>query len=71
MQQLTPIIGWVTALQHFAKNAVSVIAAFKGTFGLPVIDPSKNNHLAGSVVTKKQAVLLKKFGPEPMFVCLP
>ena len=58
----------MTALQHFAKNAVSVIADFKGSFGLIVIDPSKNNHLAACVVTKKQTVLLKKFGPEPMFV---
>jgi hypothetical protein len=30
------------------------------------MDPSKNNDLAGSVITKKQSVLLKTFISEPI-----
>ncbi|MNL44931.1 hypothetical protein D3C87_1675420 [compost metagenome] len=39
-----------------------------GAFGVFVVDPGKDNDFAGSVVAKKQAVLLKKLGAEPVLM---
>ena len=57
----------MAALEHFAKDAVCVIAALVGSLGIVIIHPRVDDHLGGSVVSKKQAVLLKKFGAKPVF----
>ena len=67
-QQLIPITGWMTGLQHFAKNTVRIIFAFAGAFGALVIHPGIYDHLALSVVAKENPILLEKLGTEPMFV---
>ena len=37
-----------------------------GLLGVVIIDPGVDDHLGASVVAKKQAVLLKEFGTEPV-----
>lgn len=66
-QQLISVVRRMAALEHFAKDAVGIIAAFIGTLGVVTIDPGVDDHLGSSVVPKKQPVLLKKFGAKPVF----
>ena len=67
VQQLIPVVRRMSALEHFAKDAVGIVAAFAGSLGVVIIDPSVDDHLGRSVVPKKQPVLLKKFGAKPVF----
>ncbi len=66
-QQLMPVVRRVAALEHFAKDAVGIVAAFVGSLGVIIIDPGVDDHLGRSVVPKKQPVLLKKLGAKPVF----
>ena len=67
-QQLIPVVRRVAALEHLAKDAVGIIAAFVGSLGVVIIDPGVDDHLGRSVVPKKQTVLLEEFGAKPVFV---
>ena len=58
----------MAGFEHFAKYPICVFAAFVSSFGVFTIYPSEHDHLAGSVVAKKQSVLLKKLCKEPALV---
>ena len=58
----------MAAFQHLAEHAVSIVTAFIRSLGVLVINPSEYDYLAWRVVTKKQPVLLKELGPEPVFM---
>ena len=67
-QEPIPVIRRMPAFQHLAKHPVGVVAAFVGAFGVFVIHPSVDNHLARGVVPEEQSVLLEELGPEPVLV---
>ena len=56
------------AFQHLAKHPVGVVAAFVGAFGVFVIHPGVDDHLARGVVAEEQLVVLEELGPEPVLV---
>ena len=58
----------MAALQHAAEHPVGIVAAVVGTFAVFVIDPGQDDGFARRVVAEEQAVLLKEFGAEPVFV---
>ncbi len=65
-QQLIPVVGWMTALQHLAKHAVGIVATVVGALGVVVIDPGEHDHFSAGVVPKKEAILLEKLCAKPM-----
>ena len=65
--QLTPVVRRMTALEHFAKGAIRIIAAFVSSLSVNIINPGVDDHLRCSVITKEQTVLLKKFRTKPVF----
>src|SRR5690554_2806243 len=69
-QQLIPIIGWVTTVQHAPEHLIRIGFAVVSTFGICIIHPGQNDDLACRVIAEKQPVLLKKFYSEPMLVLI-
>ncbi len=69
-QQLIPVVGWMTALQHLAKYAVGIVATFVGALGVVVVDPGGHDYFGAGVVSKKKTVLLEKLCAKPVFAII-
>ncbi len=52
--QCGPIIGWMTSLEHALKHRVRITLAARGSQGVFIIDPSKDDDPGLGVESKKQ-----------------